>query len=79
MSTYDILYHMNSAEFSKIIEDLVEEKNDLTYMDAVVYYCEKNDIDTGSVSKLLTKNLKAKIEVEARELNYLPRRGKLPI
>jgi len=70
---------MNSAEFSKIIEDLVEEKNDLTYMDAVVYYCEKNDIDTGTVSKLLTKNLKAKIEVEARELNYLPRRGKLPI
>ena len=70
---------MNSAEFSKIIEDLVEEKNDLSYMDAVVYYCEKNDIDTGTVSKLLTKNLKAKIEVEARELNYLPRRGKLPI
>ena len=70
---------MNSAEFSKIIEDLVEEKNDLSYMDAVVYYCEKNDIDTGTVSKFLTKNLKAKIEVEARELNYLPRRGKLPI
>ena len=70
---------MNSAEFSKIIEDLVEEKNDLSYMDAVVYYCEMNDIDTGTVSKLLTKNLKAKIEVEARELNYLPRRGKLPI
>lgn len=70
---------MNSAEFSKIIEDLVEEKNDLSYMDAVVYYCEKNDIDTGTVGKLLTKNLKAKIEVEARELNYLPRRGKLPI
>jgi hypothetical protein len=70
---------MNSAEFSKIIEDLVEEKKDLSYMDAVVYYCEKKDIDTSTVSKLLTKNLKAKIEVEARELNYLPRRGKLPI
>lgn len=70
---------MNSAEFSKIIENLVEEKNDLSYMDAVVHYCNNNDIDTGTVGKLLTKNLKAKIEVEARELNFLPRRGKLPI
>ena len=50
-------------------------------MDATVWYCEQNDLDTGQISSLVSKSLKEKIEVEAINLNMLnsPPTGKLPI
>ena len=42
-------------------------------------YCEKNDIEPDSVSRLITKGLKEKIEANARELNFLPKTATLPI
>ena len=47
-------------------------------MDAILYFCEKNDIDPGTVSSLISKSIKDKITVEAENLNYLPKTGKLP-
>ena len=71
---------MNSKEFSLKIESIVKEKG-ISYMDAVVWYCEQNDIDTGTVSPLISKSLKEKIQVEAVDLRMLntPASGKLPI
>ena len=50
-------------------------------MDAVVWYCEQNDIDTGTVAPLVNKSLKEKIQVEAQNLRLLnmPSPGRLPI
>lgn len=53
-----------------MIEILVVEKR-LTYIDAVVHYCEANELEIRVVSKLVTSSLKDKIEIEARELNFL--------
>ena len=71
---------MNSKEFSFEIEKVVKEKK-LTYMDAVLHYCEEHDIDTGTVSSLISKSLKEKIQVEAIDLRLLstPKGGILPI
>ena len=71
---------MNSKEFSLEIEKIVKEKR-ISYMDAVVWYCEQNDIDTGTVSSLISKSLKEKIKVEAVDLRLLntPKGGVLPI
>ena len=71
---------MNSKEFSLTIEGTVKEKK-ISYMDATVWYCEQNDLDTGQISSLVSKSLKEKIEVEAVNLNMLnsPPTGKLPI
>ena len=71
---------MNSKEFSLKIESIVKEKR-ISYMDAVVWYCEQNDIDTGTVSSLVSKSLKEKIKVEAVDLRLLntPKGGVLPI
>ena len=71
---------MNSKEFSLKIENIVKEKR-ISYMDAVVWYCEQNDIDTGTVSPLISKSLKEKIQVEATDLKMLkiPKCGVLPI
>ena len=48
-------------------------------MDAVLDYCQKNDIEPDTVGRLITKGLKEKIEANARELNYLERQAQLPI
>jgi hypothetical protein len=71
---------MNSKEFSLEIEKIVKEKR-ISYMDAVVWYCEQNDIDTGTVSSLVSKSLKEKIKVEAVDLRLLntPKGGVLPV
>ena len=71
---------MNSKEFSLKIENIVKEKR-ISYMDAVLWYCEQNDIDPGTVSPLISKSLKEKIQVEATNLRMLklPRCGVLPV
>ena len=71
---------MNSKEFSLTIEGIVKEKS-ITYMDAVVWYCDENGLDTSQVSSLISKSLKEKIQVEASRLNMLkiPKCGVLPI
>jgi len=53
----------------------------MSYIDAVVFFCEQNNIDVESVSKLISKPLKEKIKGEAMELNFLKRssRAKLPL
>jgi len=71
---------MNSKEFSLNIESIVKEKK-ISHMDAVVWYCEENDLDTSQVSSLISKSLKEKIKLEATNLKMLkyPKCGMLPI
>ena len=64
--------------FSLEIENIAKDKK-ISHMDAVLHYCEKNDIEFDSVSRLITKGLKEKIEANARELNFLPKTATLPI
>ena len=64
--------------FSLEIEKIAKEK-DITHMDAVLLYCKNNEIEPEKVSSLITKGLKEKIEANARELNFLPKRAKLPV
>ena len=70
---------MNSMKFYQKIETIKKEKPDMSYIDAVVWYCDENDIETETVNKFISKTLKEKIESEARDLNYLPKVGKLPV
>ena len=69
------------ARFAEEIEKLVLLNADMNYIDAIVHFCEKNNLDLESVPKLIPKPLKEKIKYEASELNFLKRssRAKLPI
>jgi len=69
------------SKFTQEIETLVQENSEMSYIDAIVHFCEKNNIEVESVPKLITKPLKEKIKYEAMELNFLKRtsRAKLPI
>jgi len=66
----------SQQQFSLMIEDMAKELNQ-TYVDTIVYYCEKNEIDIESVSKLINPTLKDKIQIEYENLNMLPKKPKL--
>ena len=61
---------MNSKKFALTIEAIVKEKK-IPYMDAVLKYCEDNDIDASSIGPLINKSLKEKIQAEAEKLNLI--------
>ena len=69
------------ARFAEAIEKLVLLNKDMNYIDAIIHFCEQNNIDIESVPKLISKPLKEKIKYEAQELNFLKRssRAKLPL
>ena len=70
---------MNTRKtFSLNIENIVKDKN-ITHMEAVLWYCQKEGIEPDTINNLLSKGLKEKIEANARELNFLPRQAQLPI
>lgn len=64
---------LSSSKFSEIIEKIVKNNSDLNYIDAIVYYCEENNIEIDSISKLVSKPLKEKIKRDATDLNFLKR------
>ena len=64
---------MTPKTFSIYIEKEVQSK-DISHMDAVLEYCSKNNLEPDSVISLLQKPLKDKIEANARDLNFLPKK-----
>ena len=73
---------LTPIKFSYEIERVVL-KEKMNYIDAILFYCEKETIELESVSKLMTKPLKEKLKVDATRLNFMKARGqskaKLPI
>ena len=69
---------MTPKKFSIAIEKKVKEF-DMTYLDALLDYCEKYQLEPEMVKPLITKSLKEKVEVDARNLNFLPKVAQLPI
>ena len=47
--------------FTNTIENIAKEKQ-ITHLDAILYYCEKEGVEPESVSSLISKGLKEKIE-----------------
>ena len=67
---------LTKSKFSKMIEEAVVQKK-LSYMDAILDICEKNDIDPEDVRKFVSPIIKDKLEAEAMSLNLLPKTNSL--
>ena len=66
-------------KFALIIENIVKDRN-ITYMDAVLEYCQSHNIDPSDTKAMISKTLKEKIAYEAQNLNMLKEKvAKLPI
>jgi hypothetical protein len=75
---------MNAMNRMKAICETIEDlvwKHDISYMDAIVLYCEDNNIEVEVFAKAIKTNemLKAKLQHEAEQLNYLPKSATLPV
>lgn len=62
------------------IEKLVCQLN-VSYMDAVVHYCETNNLEIETAASIIknSSKIKAIVQNEGEELNLLPRTAKLPL
>ncbi len=61
---------MTVAKFSAEVETLVNN-DDMSYIDAIIHYCDSNDIELETVPKLISKPLKEKLKHEAQQLNFI--------
>jgi hypothetical protein len=62
---------MCKNQFAIEIEMLVQSNEGMNYIDAICFFCEKNNFDLESIPKLISKPLKDKIKCDALELNFL--------
>jgi hypothetical protein len=69
---------MTSAKFSIIIEKTVQ-KHRLSYMDAIIHWCEQHEMEIEVAAKLCNGVIKEKLRYEAQELNFLEKPNRLPI
>ena len=63
---------LNKSKFIQLIEKTVVELK-ISYMEAILYLCDKNDIDPADVNKFISPIIKGKLEAEAMNLNFLPK------
>ena len=71
---------LTKKKFTNSVEQIVIEKH-LSYIDAIVYFCQENHLEPESVKGLINPPLKEKIKAEAVSLRFLKEESnaKLPI
>ena len=71
---------LTPSKFALEIEKIVIEEK-LNYIDAICHYCDINELEVESVTKLVSKPLKEKLKWDATRLNFMKRtsRAKLPL
>jgi hypothetical protein len=59
--------------------DNLEKNYNISTMDAIVYYCEKNNLEIETAAAMIKSNarIKARLQSDAESLNFLPKRAKL--
>ena len=67
------------TDFSLKVEEIVWMK-DVSYMDAIILYCEETGFEIELAAKLVSGVLRSKLKMEAEELHFLPKSNtaKLP-
>lgn len=62
---------MTAVKFSQEVERIAVSNPEMNYIDSVIHYCETNEIELDTISKLVSKPLKEKIRHEAQQLNFM--------
>ena len=67
---------LTKSKFTKLIENTVADMK-ISYMDAILHVCNKNDIEPEDVRKFISPVIKDKLEAEAMDLNFLPKKNSI--
>ena len=73
---------LTPTKFSQEIERILKKREGvITDIEAVVTYCQENEIELETVPKLISKPLKERLKHEAQRLNYMKQssKGVLPL
>lgn len=71
---------MIKQQFIEEIESICKNRK-VEYIDAIVMWCEKNNIEVETAAAWIKKDnsMKSKVQAEAEDLNILKRGARLPI
>ena len=67
-----------SERYNSEIEEIVE-RTSMSYLDAMLYHAEENDLESETVAGLVNTKTKTKLREEAEQLHFMPKTSKLPI
>ena len=67
---------LTKSKFTKLIENTVADMK-IRYMDARLHVCSKNDIEPEDVKKFISPVIRDKLEAEAMDLNFLPKKNSI--
>jgi hypothetical protein len=62
---------LTKQKFSKLVESIILKNKNMSYLDAVIMVCEKNEIEIEDSKKFISNAIKSKIESEATKLNMM--------
>ena len=69
---------LNKKKFSSMVETAVR-MNSMSYLDAIVWLCEQNNIEVEDIKKYLSTPIVENLEKEAMDLNILPKVNTLDV
>jgi hypothetical protein len=66
--------------FQTVIESCVHKKG-MGYLEAIMWYCEENNVEIEAVASLIKKSdaIKAKLEAECEDQNMINKTPRLPV
>ena len=67
---------LTKSKFTKLIESTAVDMK-IPYMDAILKVCETNGIEPEDVKKFISPVIKDKLEAEAMDLNFLPKKNSI--
>jgi len=67
---------LTKQKFSKLVESAIIENKNMSYLDAVIMVCEKNEIEIEDSKKFISNAIKSKIESEATKLNMMQEKNR---
>ena len=67
---------LTKSKFTKLIEKTVADLK-IPYMDAIIKVCETNEIELEDIRKFISPVIKDKLEAEAMDLNFLPKKNSI--
>ena len=68
----DSIIFRTPTEFSMYIEEYAVN-NEMSYLDAILEYCENHMLEPTDIATKITKSLRNKLEQNYIDLNYLPK------
>lgn len=80
MDDIELKFTKTPSDFMLEIDRIAEE-NRINYIDAVIHFCEKNGIEIETAAALIkgSAKMKAKVQLDAEEQNYLPKTRRLTL